>query len=51
MFPVLGILIIHEQDKICNLDSRINPYLTNGFSHRYHLDESTFIFRGIGSDF
>ena len=26
----------------------INPYLTNGFSHRYQLDESTFIFR---SDF
>ena len=29
----------------------INPYLTNGFSHRYQLDESTFIFRGVGSDF
>ena len=28
----------------------INPYLTNGFSHRYHLGESTFILgvlRGI----
>ena len=22
----------------------INPYLTNGFSHHYQLDESTFIF-------
>ena len=21
----------------------VNPYLTNGFSHHYHLDESTFI--------
>ena len=28
-----------------------NPYLTNGFSHCYHLDESTFVFRGIRSDF
>ena len=27
-----------------------NPYLTNGFSHHYQLDESTFIFRGVGSD-
>ena len=24
-----------------------NPYLTNGFSHRCQLGESTFIFRGI----
>ena len=29
----------------------LNPYLTNGFSHHYHLDESTFIFRGVRSDF
>ena len=29
----------------------INPYLTNGFSHRYQLGESTFIFRGVRSDF
>ena len=29
----------------------INPYLTNGFSHHYQLDESTFIFRGHRSDF
>ena len=26
-------------------------YLMNGFSHHYHLGESTFIFRGIRSDF
>ena len=25
--------------------------MTNGLSHPYHLDESTFIFRGIRSDF
>ena len=29
----------------------LNPYLTNGFSHRYHLGESTFIFRDVRSDF
>ena len=31
--------------------SPFNPYLTNGFFHHYHLDESAFIFRGVGSDF
>ena len=29
----------------------VNPLLMNGISHRYHLDESTFIFRGIRSNF
>ena len=32
------------------LHSYFNPYLTNGFSHRYQLDESTFIFRGVRND-
>ena len=27
------------------------PYLMNGFSHHYHLGQSTFIFRGVRSDF
>ena len=31
--------------------SLINPYLTNGFSHHYHLGESTFIVGGVMSDF
>ena len=31
--------------------SFLNPYLTNGFSHHYQLGESTFIFRGVRSDF
>ena len=31
--------------------AHINPYMTNGFSHHYHLEESTFIFRGVRSDF
>ena len=29
----------------------LNPYLTNGFYHHYHLDESICIFRGVRSDF
>ena len=31
--------------------NHFNPYLTNGFFHRYHLDESIFIFRSVRSDF
>ena len=31
--------------------STFNPYLTNGFSHHYHLGQSTLIIRGIRSDF
>ena len=31
--------------------SIFNPLVTNGLSHPYNLDESTFIFRGIRSDF
>ena len=29
----------------------LNPYLTNGFSHHYQLDEPTFIFRDVWSIF
>ena len=29
----------------------IKPYLTNGFSHHYHLGESTSVLRGIRCDF
>ena len=29
----------------------VNPLVTNGLSHSYHLDESTFIYRGIRNDF
>ena len=28
----------------------LNPLVTNGLSHPYHLDESTFIFRDIRSN-
>ena len=34
-----------------NIHDQINPYLTNAFSHHYQLGESTFIFRGVRSDF
>ena len=34
-----------------NTFKNFNPYLTNGFSHHYQLDEPTFIFRGVSSDF
>ena len=37
---------VAPKQKVC-----INPYLTNGFSHHYQLGESTFIFRGVKSDF
>ena len=37
--------------KFNHVDSLINSYLTNGFSHHYQLGESTFIFRGVRSDF
>ena len=33
------------------LVNTVNPLLTNGFFHHYHLGESTFIYRGIRSDF
>ena len=38
----------HSDDKriMIRLGS-FNPYLTNGFSHHYQLDESTFIFRAV----
>ena len=29
---------------------RVNPNKASGLSHPYHLDESTFTFRGIGSN-
>ena len=30
---------------------KLYPCLTNGFSHHYYLEESTFIFRGVRHDF
>ena len=29
----------------------INLLVTNGLSHHYHLDESSFTFRGVTTDF
>ena len=30
---------------------KFNPYMTNGLAHHYQLGESTFNFRGVGSEF
>ena len=35
----------------CLAGALINPYLIDRFSHHYQFDESTFIFRGLRSDF
>ena len=32
-------------------EGSLTHYLTNGFAHHYHLDESIFIFRGVRNDF
>ena len=53
-FPDLCLLVpfYRECTKMPNQEfDNINPYLTNGFSHHYHLGESTFMFRGIRSNF
>ena len=42
---------IHAFESLRQPACKFNPYLTNGFSHRYHLGESTFFFRGFRSDF
>ena len=33
------------------ISDEFNPYVTNELSHPYHLDESTFVIRGIRSEF
>ena len=49
---LLRLCCINETSlKYTKTPASINPYLTNGFSHHYHLDESTFIFRGVRIDF
>ena len=44
---------MYSSDGICEyfgtkFDMFINPLVTNEFFHPYHLDESTFNFRGSG---
>ena len=43
--------IPEEYSVVFVIPSYINPFVTNGYSHPYHLDEPTFIFRGIRSNF
>ena len=46
------ILPLHMHDLLALQNkSAFNPFVTNGFSHSYHLDDSIFIFRGIRSKF
>ena len=53
------LLSVNEKGSICGTfisDIRvkydfINPYITNGLAHHYHLGESTLNFRGIRSNF
>ena len=40
-----------RMDEISFLGYLFNPLVTNGISHPYHLDESTFIFRDTRSNF
>ena len=48
-------IIFLKSESHCNqllsVHIALNPYLTNGFSHQYQLDESTFIFCGLSGDF
>ena len=46
-----GFLVFNVFDSCLEALRLFNPYVTNGFSHHYHLGESTFIYRGIRSDF
>ena len=46
---------IGNEVNCCEVDNNggylkhVNPYVTNGLSHPYHLDGSTFIYRGISN--
>ena len=49
---ILGMVSQLNDDNLFNSRlADIKPLVTNGFSHSYQLDESTFIFRGIRSNF
>ena len=41
---------VGEKERPHFSNGNINPCLTNGFSHHYHLGKSTFVFRGVRSD-
>ena len=42
--------IVPWLQRVCTVKF-LNPYMTNGFSHRYHLGKTIFIFRGFRSGF
>ena len=54
VFSLVLVILLSVSDSIVRLYSLffiLNPLVTNGLSHFYHLDESTFILRGIRSIF
>ena len=52
MRPFLHSYVILISTTAAIIPSKVfNPYLTNGFSHRYLLGEFSFILGGVRSDF
>ena len=51
MIPILYVGCVSEKFLHWCVLVIINPLVTNGFSHPYHLDESIVIFRGVRSNF
>ena len=44
------LILTNDQSRPATATKFFNPYLTNGFSHLSHLEESIFIFWGVRSD-
>ena len=49
-YLTMSLVLKNWAQAVCHIQD-LNPYLTNGFSNRYQLGESTFILRGSRSDF
>ena len=48
---LLSWLLLFRTSRSAGVFKQFNPLVTNGFSHRYQLDGSIFIFRGVMSIF
>ena len=51
VFVQLNLFACVSVHNVKTTSSMLNPFVTNGLSHPYHLDESTFTFRDIRIDF
>ena len=51
MVVEMKLVMVMTDDLVQFKHGKLYPYLTNGFSHHYQLEESTFIFRGVRSNF